>query len=161
MSVFLLCWAPFFTIYLVRGVCRQCIQSETLVKLFFYLGYSNSLFNPLLHPLLHRDFRKALVSLARRLYGRMRPAAMARFGAAEQKTRRSIVRDVEGSPRKSLRLVRASRKVRVDSVESEQTAAGITNRPRSNTLSPPASPAAFLKVSICYAVYKYVLLYLM
>lgn len=144
MSVFLLCWAPFFTIYLVRGVCRTCIQSETLIKLFFYLGYSNSLFNPLLYPLLHRDFRKALLSLVRRLYGRVHPAALRPFAAADEKARRSIVRDVEGNPRKSLRLVRASRKVRVDSVESEQTAAGLSARPRSNTFSPPASPAAFL-----------------
>lgn len=149
MSVFLLCWAPFFTVYLVRGVCRQCIQSDSLIKLFFYMGYSNSLFNPVLYPLLHRDFRKALLSLVRRLYGRLRPTALTRLGGDEvnAKTRRAIVHDVEGNRRKSLRLVRASRQVRVDSVESEQTA---PTRARSNTFSPPASPGAFLKVHYSY-----------
>uniref|UniRef100_A0A061QLN0 Putative octopamine receptor n=1 Tax=Cupiennius salei TaxID=6928 RepID=A0A061QLN0_CUPSA len=55
---FILCWLPFFTVYLIMGFCGNCIP-ELLFKVFFYLGYCNSALNPLIYGMVSKDFRFA------------------------------------------------------------------------------------------------------
>lgn len=55
---FILCWLPFFTVYLTMGFCGSCIP-ELLFKVFFYLGYCNSALNPLIYGMVSKDFRFA------------------------------------------------------------------------------------------------------
>lgn len=55
---FILCWLPFFTVYLIMGFCGDCIP-ELLFKVFFYLGYCNSALNPVIYGMVSKDFRFA------------------------------------------------------------------------------------------------------
>lgn len=55
---FIVCWLPFFTMYLIRAFCEQCIQ-PTLFSVLFWLGYCNSAINPLIYALFSHEFRIA------------------------------------------------------------------------------------------------------
>ncbi|KAK4025987.1 probable G-protein coupled receptor No9 [Daphnia magna] len=55
---FIVCWMPFFTMYVVRAFCPQCIPS-VLFSVLFWLGYCNSAINPCIYALFSRDFRFA------------------------------------------------------------------------------------------------------
>lgn len=59
---FIVCWLPFFTMYLVRGFCDQCIQPLVFSTLF-WLGYCNSALNPLVYALFAKEFRLAFRTL--------------------------------------------------------------------------------------------------
>ncbi|XP_066945797.1 octopamine receptor beta-2R-like isoform X1 [Macrobrachium rosenbergii] len=60
VSVFLLCWLPFFTWYLVSALCGDaCAVPDTLVTILFWIGYFNSTLNPVIYAYFNRDFRKA------------------------------------------------------------------------------------------------------
>lgn len=55
---FIVCWLPFFTIYLYRGFCDGCVN-DLLFSVLFWLGYCNSAVNPLVYALFSKDFRLA------------------------------------------------------------------------------------------------------
>jgi len=55
---FILCWMPFFTIYLIRAFCTDCIN-QTIFSVLFWLGYCNSAINPCIYALFSKDFRFA------------------------------------------------------------------------------------------------------
>ncbi|XP_044271458.1 octopamine receptor Oamb [Tribolium madens] len=55
---FIFCWLPFFTMYLVRAFCPDCIP-PLLFSILFWLGYCNSAINPLIYALFSKDFRFA------------------------------------------------------------------------------------------------------
>ncbi|KAG8036706.1 hypothetical protein G9C98_004028 [Cotesia typhae] len=55
---FILCWLPFFTMYLVRAFCPKCIH-PTVFSVLFWLGYCNSAINPCIYALFSKDFRFA------------------------------------------------------------------------------------------------------
>uniref|UniRef100_A0AAG5DW16 G-protein coupled receptors family 1 profile domain-containing protein n=1 Tax=Anopheles atroparvus TaxID=41427 RepID=A0AAG5DW16_ANOAO len=55
---FIFCWLPFFTMYLVRPFCGDCIN-ELLFSVLFWLGYCNSAVNPFIYALFSKDFRQA------------------------------------------------------------------------------------------------------
>ncbi|XP_058464467.1 5-hydroxytryptamine receptor 1-like [Malaya genurostris] len=56
MSAFTICWLPFFILALVRPFLGE--DHPTLSSLFLWLGYANSLLNPIIYATLNRDFRK-------------------------------------------------------------------------------------------------------
>lgn len=59
MSAFIFCWLPFFVLALVRPfLVETTTVLNTLGSLFLWLGYTNSLFNPIIYATLNRDFRK-------------------------------------------------------------------------------------------------------
>lgn len=55
---FIFCWLPFFTMYLIRAFCDQCIE-PTVFSVLFWLGYCNSAINPLIYALFSHEFRIA------------------------------------------------------------------------------------------------------
>lgn len=55
---FIVCWLPFFTMYLIRAFCNDCIQ-PLLFSILFWLGYCNSAVNPMIYALFSKDFRFA------------------------------------------------------------------------------------------------------
>lgn len=67
---FVLCWLPFFANALVMGIC-QCAPSEALQSALLWLGYSNSLLNPVIYTVFSPDFRRAFRRLPRQLCARL------------------------------------------------------------------------------------------
>ncbi|ESN90003.1 hypothetical protein HELRODRAFT_91097, partial [Helobdella robusta] len=57
MGVFLICWAPFFTVNVVGAFCR-CVPNLTF-GIFTWLGYVNSTMNPVIYGIFNRQFRDA------------------------------------------------------------------------------------------------------
>nr|CAH7753928.1 unnamed protein product [Callosobruchus chinensis]CAH7754540.1 unnamed protein product [Callosobruchus chinensis] len=58
MSAFTFCWLPFFVLALMRPFLENTHALKTLATLFLWLGYANSLLNPIIYATLNRDFRK-------------------------------------------------------------------------------------------------------
>lgn len=56
MSAFTVCWLPFFILALIRPLFG--VENHTLSSIFVWLGYINSLLNPIIYATLNRDFRK-------------------------------------------------------------------------------------------------------
>lgn len=55
---FIVCWLPFFTVYLLRPFCTGCTP-DIVFSVLFWLGYCNSAINPVIYALFSRDFRNA------------------------------------------------------------------------------------------------------
>lgn len=55
---FIFCWLPFFTMYLARAFCPDCINPLAF-SIMFWLGYCNSAINPCIYALFSKDFRFA------------------------------------------------------------------------------------------------------
>ncbi|XP_045190806.2 octopamine receptor 1-like [Mercenaria mercenaria] len=62
VGAFIVCWCPFFTIYLLGAFCQGCV-SDIVFAVFFWLGYCNSALNPCIYALFARDFRSAFKRL--------------------------------------------------------------------------------------------------
>ena len=58
MGCFVVCWVPYFTVFTFAIVCGWQI-SEPCYQVALWLGYTNSLVNPLIYGLLNREFRRA------------------------------------------------------------------------------------------------------
>ncbi|CAH1785226.1 unnamed protein product [Owenia fusiformis] len=64
MGGFILCWLPFFSWYLItQGFCQgfntECNIPNEVISLFFWIGYFNSMINPVIYAYFNRDFRTA------------------------------------------------------------------------------------------------------
>ncbi|OXU28060.1 hypothetical protein TSAR_015277, partial [Trichomalopsis sarcophagae] len=59
MSAFTICWLPFFVLTMIR-ICLSdpSLIPASLSSMFLWLGYCNSLLNPIIYATLNRDFRK-------------------------------------------------------------------------------------------------------
>ena len=62
VGCFILCWCPFFTIYLIGAFCEDCTPN-LVFSIFFWLGYCNSALNPFIYGLFSKDFRFAFKRL--------------------------------------------------------------------------------------------------
>ena len=64
MSAFTICWLPFFIIALLRPFSETVNNlPRTFVLFTVWLGYSNSLLNPIIYVTFHHDFRNAFKHL--------------------------------------------------------------------------------------------------
>lgn len=63
MGVFVICWLPFFLMYVILPFCRLCCPSNKLINFITWLGYINSTINPLIYTIFNLDFRKAFKKL--------------------------------------------------------------------------------------------------
>ena len=57
-GLFIFCWLPFFTLYLLNPFCNNCIN-PILFSIAFWIGYLNSAINPIIYGALSKDFRFA------------------------------------------------------------------------------------------------------
>jgi len=57
---FIVCWLPFFILALVRPFCGEaCHPPPLLMSVIGWLGFTNSLFNPVIYTIFSPDFRQA------------------------------------------------------------------------------------------------------
>ncbi|KAB5549033.1 hypothetical protein PHYPO_G00062570 [Pangasianodon hypophthalmus] len=59
MGTFILCWLPFFIKALVMPFCPSCEMPVWLQDVINWLGYSNSLLNPIIYAYFNKDFQSA------------------------------------------------------------------------------------------------------
>lgn len=67
MGCFILSWLPFFLMYLIMNFCTTCHLSFHAENAITWLGYANSLMNPLIYNFRNRDFRYAFRVIAHRI----------------------------------------------------------------------------------------------
>uniref|UniRef100_A0A8C4Q7J5 5-hydroxytryptamine (serotonin) receptor 1A a n=1 Tax=Eptatretus burgeri TaxID=7764 RepID=A0A8C4Q7J5_EPTBU len=66
MGTFIFCWLPFFLVALTTPFCGQsCHVPPGLEAVINWLGYSNSLLNPIIYAYFNRDFRAAFKKIVR------------------------------------------------------------------------------------------------
>ncbi|CAN7938777.1 unnamed protein product [Ixodes hexagonus] len=58
-GVFVMCWLPFFLMALVMALCGSCDPGKLLFSFFLWLGYANSMINPIIYTIFSPDFRNA------------------------------------------------------------------------------------------------------
>lgn len=63
MGVFVVCWLPFFVLYVVIPFCSSCCLSNKFINFITWLGYVNSALNPLIYTIFNMDFRRAFKKL--------------------------------------------------------------------------------------------------
>lgn len=63
MGVFVVCWLPFFLMYVIGSFCPSCCPTEKLINFITWLGYINSALNPIIYTIFNLDFRKAFKKL--------------------------------------------------------------------------------------------------
>lgn len=63
MGVFVICWLPFFLMYVLLPFCPWCCPSNKLINFVTWLGYVNSTVNPIIYTIFNLDFRKAFKKL--------------------------------------------------------------------------------------------------
>ena len=81
-GTFLVCWLPFFILALVRPFCaHRCHFPSLLVSIIGWLGYFNSLLNPIIYTVFNPDFRSAFRKI---LFGKYRGnSALSRMHALQ------------------------------------------------------------------------------
>lgn len=77
---FIFCWLPFFTMYLVRAFCAECIH-PIVFSVLFWLGYCNSAINPLIYALFSKDFRFAFKKIICKCFCKNRNGHLSRRGS--------------------------------------------------------------------------------
>jgi 5-hydroxytryptamine receptor 1 len=63
MGVFVVCWLPFFLMYVIVPFCVSCCPSDKLISFITWLGYINSALNPIIYTIFNMDFRRAFKKL--------------------------------------------------------------------------------------------------
>ena len=69
MAAFILCWFPFFTLYIITSFC-YCI-GNVVFTVVFWAGYCNSALNPIIYTIFNRDFRLAFQKLLCQRFSRL------------------------------------------------------------------------------------------
>ncbi|KAJ3612749.1 hypothetical protein NHX12_019007 [Muraenolepis orangiensis] len=64
LGAYIVCWLPFFIYTLIVATCETCFYQE-LFDFFNWLGYLNSLINPVIYTMSNEDFKKAFHKLVR------------------------------------------------------------------------------------------------
>ena len=54
------CWSPFYCIYVMRPICRRCRFPPSLITGAIWMGYINSTINPLIYAWVNTNFRKSI-----------------------------------------------------------------------------------------------------
>ncbi|XP_047586229.1 histamine H2 receptor isoform X4 [Lutra lutra] len=103
MGAFIICWFPYFTVFVYRGLIGDDAINEAIEAVVLWLGYANSALNPILYATLNRDFRTAYQQLFRcRSAGHGVPETSRRFGSSQ--LARSQSQEVVRQEEKPLRL---------------------------------------------------------
>lgn len=65
LGAFIVCWLPFFIGTLVMAICKECWFDLVLFDVFTWLGYLNSLINPVIYTAFNDEFKQAFQKLVK------------------------------------------------------------------------------------------------
>ncbi|XP_026198819.1 5-hydroxytryptamine (serotonin) receptor 1A a [Anabas testudineus] len=72
MGTFIFCWLPFFIVALVLPFCAEsCYMPDWLGAVINWLGYSNSLLNPIIYAYFNKDFQSAFKKIIKCKFHRL------------------------------------------------------------------------------------------
>ncbi|KAL7734277.1 hypothetical protein ACLKA6_010620 [Drosophila palustris] len=63
MGVFVICWLPFFLMYVILPFCQSCCPTNKFKNFITWLGYINSGLNPVIYTIFNLDYRRAFKRL--------------------------------------------------------------------------------------------------
>ncbi|CAF1655872.1 unnamed protein product, partial [Adineta ricciae] len=63
VGVFVLCWLPFFIMYLRLAYCDYTCLNDSLERYITWIGYANSFCNPMIYAFSNKDFRNAFFEI--------------------------------------------------------------------------------------------------
>lgn len=63
VGTFICCWLPYFAVFFSFGVCPDCQISLTAFIVLTWLGWCNSILNPIIYTIFNKDFRTAFRKL--------------------------------------------------------------------------------------------------
>lgn len=63
MGVFVICWLPFFLMYVILPFCPTCCPTDKIINFITWLGYINSGLNPIIYTIFNLDYRRAFKRL--------------------------------------------------------------------------------------------------
>lgn len=63
MGVFVVCWLPFFLMYVILPFCPSCCATKKLINFITWLGYINSALNPIIYTIFNLEYRRAFKRL--------------------------------------------------------------------------------------------------
>lgn len=63
MGVFVICWLPFFLMYVILPFCDSCCPTNKFKNFITWLGYINSGLNPVIYTIFNLDYRRAFKRL--------------------------------------------------------------------------------------------------
>ncbi|XP_061186106.1 5-hydroxytryptamine receptor-like [Saccostrea echinata] len=69
-GAFIVCWLPFFLLALISPFCPSCDFHPAMFSVFLWLGYLNSLLNPIIYTIFNPSFRNAFRKLIFKRYRR-------------------------------------------------------------------------------------------
>ncbi|XP_058808020.1 octopamine receptor Oamb isoform X2 [Phymastichus coffea] len=84
---FIMCWLPFFTVYVVQGFCGDCVN-KVVFSVLFWLGYCNSAINPCIYALFSKEFRFAFKKIICNCFFKQRANTLRRGSDGSQLTTR-------------------------------------------------------------------------
>ncbi|GFS18274.1 5-HT2 receptor [Elysia marginata] len=61
--IFVICWAPFFTVNILTALCTSCRFERTLITAFVWLGYVSATLNPIIYTIFNNIFRSTFIKL--------------------------------------------------------------------------------------------------
>ncbi|XP_062909649.1 alpha-1B adrenergic receptor-like [Mobula hypostoma] len=74
MGMFILCWLPFFIALPLGSFFPSLKPTETVFKVVFWLGYSNSCVNPIIYSCSSKEFKRAFIRILKcQCHRRKRP----------------------------------------------------------------------------------------
>ncbi|XP_013397587.1 5-hydroxytryptamine receptor 1A-like [Lingula anatina] len=65
IGCFEICWLPFFLIALITPLCPRCHVPNIIYSIVLWLGYLNSLLNPVIYAVWNKEFRGAFKQITR------------------------------------------------------------------------------------------------
>lgn len=63
MGVFVICWLPFFLMYVILPFCESCCPTGKFINFITWLGYINSGLNPVIYTIFNLEYRRAFKRL--------------------------------------------------------------------------------------------------
>lgn len=61
--IFVVCWAPFFSVNILSVLCQSCQLQPTLITAFVWLGFASSTLNPIIYTIFNNIFRNTFIKL--------------------------------------------------------------------------------------------------
>ena len=62
-AIFVICWGPFFSANLAKGICESCQIDDSLFLIFLWLGYASSILNPIIYTVFNRTFKLTFIRI--------------------------------------------------------------------------------------------------